>query len=64
MGPSGDAVQFIDSKTMEILGEQNKVTAIEAADKLTIMVQSSSALRLRSLSIPPSVKPALTVSRI
>lgn len=33
MGASGDAVQFIESKTMEVLGEQNKVAAIEAADK-------------------------------
>jgi len=32
-GRPGDAVQFIDSKTMEILGKQNKVTAIEAVDK-------------------------------
>ena len=32
-GRPGDAVQFIESKTMEVLGEQNKVAAIEAADK-------------------------------
>ena len=32
-GRPGDAVQFIDSKTMEILGKQNKVTAIEAVDE-------------------------------
>lgn len=32
-GRPGDAVQFIDSKTMEILGDQNKVTAIQAVDK-------------------------------
>ena len=32
-GRPGDAVQFIESKTMEVLGEQNKVAAIETADK-------------------------------
>ena len=32
-GRPGDVVQFIESKTMEVLGEQNKVAAIEAADK-------------------------------
>lgn len=32
-GRPGDTVQFIDSKTMEILGEQNTVTAIQAVDK-------------------------------
>ncbi|RHU26175.1 alpha-1,3-galactosidase B [Parabacteroides sp. TM07-1AC] len=32
-GFSGDAVQFIDSKTMEILGDQNKVVAIKSVDK-------------------------------
>ena len=32
-GRPGDAVQFIESKTMEVLGEQNKVAASETADK-------------------------------
>ena len=32
-GRPGDAVQFIDAKTMEILGDPNKVTAIQAVDK-------------------------------
>ncbi len=32
-GFPGDAVQFIDSKTMEIIGDQNKVVSIKAVDK-------------------------------
>ncbi|MDL2281837.1 right-handed parallel beta-helix repeat-containing protein [Parabacteroides sp. OttesenSCG-928-G06] len=32
-GRVGDAVQFIQSNTMELIGETNKVTAIEAVDK-------------------------------
>lgn len=32
-GFPGDAVQFIDSKTMEIIGNQNKVASIKAIDK-------------------------------
>lgn len=32
-GRPGDAVQFIQSNTMEITGEQNKIASIEATDK-------------------------------
>lgn len=32
-GYSGDVVQYIDSKTMELIGDQNRITAIEPVDK-------------------------------
>lgn len=32
-GYSGDVVQFVDSKTMELIGDQNRITAIEAVDR-------------------------------
>lgn len=32
-GYSGDVVQFVDSKTMELIGNQNRITAIEAVDR-------------------------------
>lgn len=32
-GYTGDEVQFIDSKTMEILGESNRIVSIQALDK-------------------------------
>lgn len=32
-GYSGDVVQYIDSKTMELIGTPNRITAIEAVDK-------------------------------
>ncbi|MEG1544285.1 MAG: right-handed parallel beta-helix repeat-containing protein [Tannerellaceae bacterium] len=32
-GEVGDTVQFVDSKTMELIGDQNRITAIDVIDK-------------------------------
>ena len=32
-GYAGDVVQYIDSKTMELIGDQNRITTIEAVDQ-------------------------------
>lgn len=56
MGTSGDDVQFVRSETMELIGNQNQITAIRPYDKNEISEPVSSALLLKILLIRLSMK--------
>lgn len=56
MGTSGDDVQFVRSETMELIGNQNQITAIRPYDKMKYREPVSSTLLLKILLIQLSMK--------
>lgn len=54
-GFPGDAIQFIDSKAMEILGDPNKIAAIKAVDK-----PSAHGAKMFEITFESPVDPAIS----